>query len=125
VIYLFINRKKTTVAQKLPADLIPKLTSYIVYVDQLRRNHGYQLEDIAAMDETPIWLDMLAQTTVDHVGTRSIPIKTTGHEKARVTVVLAAKANGQKIKPLIVFKGVRMERGIDQVPGESSDKYCC
>jgi hypothetical protein len=56
------------VAQKLPADLIPKVLSYIVYVDQLRQNHGYQLEDIGAMDETPIWIDMVAETTVDHVG---------------------------------------------------------
>ena len=70
------------------------------------------------MDETPIWLDMLAQTTVDHVGAKSIPIKTTGHEKARVTIVLTAKASGQKMPPLIVFKGVRMERGVDQVSGK-------
>jgi hypothetical protein len=61
---------------------------------------------------------MLAQTTVEHVGTKSIPIKTTGHEKARVTIVLCAMASGRKIPPLIVFKGVRMERGVDQVAGK-------
>ncbi|GAA6088956.1 zinc finger protein 540-like [Tachysurus ichikawai] len=32
-------------------------------------------------------------------------MKTTGHEKSHLTVVLAAKADGTKLKPYIVFKG--------------------
>ncbi|XP_059360635.1 uncharacterized protein LOC132098591 [Carassius carassius] len=57
------------------------------------------------MDETAVWFDMVGSTTVDARGARSVPLKTTGHEKSRLTVVLAAKADGTKLKPYIVFKG--------------------
>ena len=54
------------------------------------------------MDETACWLDMPSNTTVD---ARSVPLKTTGHEKDNFTVILSALANGKKLKPYIVFKG--------------------
>ena len=104
-------------AQKLPDQLIPKLVSFILYVRKLRQKHEYDPEYIGAMDETPIWLDMVAETTLDHIGKKSIPIKSTGNQKARITVVLAAKANGDKLKPMIIFKGVRKEQGLDAVQG--------
>ena len=34
-------------------------------------------------------------------------MRTTGHEKGRFTVVLSAMADGKKLKPFVVFKGVR------------------
>ena len=72
------------------------------------------------MDETPLWCDMVSETTVDHVGAQTVSVKSTGNQKARITVVLAAKANGVKIKPMIVFKGVRKEQALDTVPGNIS-----
>ena len=39
------------------------------------------------MDETPVWCGMLSETTVDVTGKKSITLKSTGHEKARVSVV--------------------------------------
>ena len=36
-------------------------------------------------------------------------MKTTGHEKCRVSVCLAARANGTKLKPMVVFKGTKSE----------------
>ena len=32
-------------------------------------------------------------------------LKTTGHEKSKVTVTLAARKNGDKLKPYLVFPG--------------------
>ena len=55
------------------------------------------------MGETPVWSDMVSQTTVDRVGKRTITMKTTGHEKCRVSVCLAAKADGTKLKPFVVL----------------------
>ena len=42
------------------------------------------------MDETAVWAwaDMVANTTVDDIGTRSVSLKTTEHEKVRVSVCL-------------------------------------
>ena len=56
-------------------------------------------DDIIAMDETAVWLDMPGENTVDIVGVKSAPLRTTGHEKNRITVCLAAKASGRKLQP--------------------------
>ena len=98
-------RKRTTLAQKLPELIIPKLENFILYVRSLRIKKSYLPDDIIAMDETAVWLDMPGETTVDLVGVKSVPIRTTGHEKNRITVCLAAKASGRKLQPLVVFKG--------------------
>ena len=58
---------------------------------------------------------MAADGTVDFVGNKSVLIKTTGYEKSRVTVALAAKANGSKLLPFIVFKGKRVNKGLQKV----------
>lgn len=70
----------------------------------MQKAHNYQASQIIAMDETPVWSDMVSQTTVDASGKKTITIKSTGHEKSRVSVCLAAKADGTKLKPMIVFK---------------------
>ena len=58
---------------------------------------------------TAVWADMLSETTVDRVGSKAVNLKTTGHEKVRVSVCLAARADGSKLKPMIVFKGAVRE----------------
>ena len=46
-------------------------------------------------------------TTISCVGERSVSVRTSGHEKSRFTIALAAMADGKKLKPYHVFKGVR------------------
>ena len=50
---------------------------------------------------------MVSNTAVDVVGKKTVSMKTTGHEKCCVTAGLAAKGDGTKLKPFIVFKGCR------------------
>lgn len=70
------------------------------------------------MDETPLWMDMPGETTVTNTGDRTVTICTTGHDKGRFTIVLTAMADGRKLNPYVVFKGVRpiaelsKERGV-------------
>ena len=61
------------------------------------------------MDETSIWLDMLSSTMVDAKGTKTIRMKTTGHEKSKVSVCLTANADEKRLKPFIVFTGAKRE----------------
>ena len=112
-------RKRTTLAQSIPSQVVPKLLDFIVYTRSMIMKHieSEDLSLIGAMDETPIWLDMPGETTLDISGVRSVPVKSTGHHKSRVTVCLAAKANGQKLPPFIVFKGVRRDKEADKVSG--------
>lgn len=102
-------RRKTSVAQQDPERMVAKLVSYIIQVRRLQIKHNYAPCNIIAMDETPVWCDMISETTVDKSGIKTVTLKTTGQEKSRVSVVLAAKADGTKLKPMVVFKGAKRE----------------
>ena len=66
------RRQKTTVCQKLPDVLAPKVSSYLLYVRSKQLKFNFTLQNMGAMDETPIWIDMAADSTVDFVGNKSL-----------------------------------------------------
>uniref|UniRef100_A0A915JYL3 Reverse transcriptase RNase H-like domain-containing protein n=1 Tax=Romanomermis culicivorax TaxID=13658 RepID=A0A915JYL3_ROMCU len=72
----FAIRRRTMISQKLPADLIPKLTDFVIFVRQLQLKNNYALTSIFACDETAIWLDMLPDTTVDSIGVKQLAVPT-------------------------------------------------
>ncbi len=112
----FSLRRRTTVAQKDAP--IEKLANFVVFSSRHIESKNIQPANIIAMDETAVWFDMIGNSTVNARGARSVSVKTTGHEKARVTVALAAKADGTKLKPFIVFKGaVRDVKAMQNIPG--------
>ena len=102
-------RRKTTESQKDPEKLIDKLIAYVLQIRRQRKKIAYQNRDIIAMDETAVWQDMVSNTTVDNIGESTIRLKTTGHEKTKVSVCLTAKGDGTKLKPFIVFPGAKRE----------------
>ena len=112
-------RRKTTVCQNTPADCIPKLVSFVIHLRKEQIRHSYELQNIYAMDETACWFDMPSDTTVALTGARSVPLKTTGHEKDHYTVILTARADGMKMKPFVVFKGkgTRLIKDLKKIPG--------
>ena len=77
-------------------NLIDRLISFILNLRRKFHTKQYAIANVIAMDEKPIWLDMPSATTVNEAGASSVTIRSTGHEKDRVTVCLAGKANGQK-----------------------------
>ena len=99
-----VMRQKTKIAQKLPDDLDDKVVNFHTYVINLRKKHGYELSQIINMDETPMFFDMPGNRTVNKSGERTVFVKTTGHVKQHFTVVLACCADGNKLKPLVIFK---------------------
>jgi len=114
----FSVRRKTTTAQKHPVDMSEKIVSFILYVSHVKTKYGILPKDIISMDETNVWFDCVCGTTVDTVGTKTINIKTTGHEKAHCSVILAARGDGTNLAPYIVFKGnIRKVRSMSETPG--------
>lgn len=105
------NRRRTTIAQRLPDDLIEKQQAFLAFIMYQRIQHDYPLAYIGNMDETPVSFDLPANTTIDELGARSISIRTTGHEKANFTVVLTCMADGTKLPPLIIFKIKNIPKG--------------
>ena len=58
-------RRKTTVAQKDPEQLVDKLVAYVLQARILSKRFGYQPCNIIAKDETAVWADMTSETTVE------------------------------------------------------------
>jgi len=98
-------KRRTTIAQKEPEKLIEKMVSFILFMEHARKKINASPGDIYAMDETAVWFDMVGEATVAAKGAKSIPLKSTGHEKLRFTVVLTATGDGVKLKPYVVFLG--------------------
>ena len=61
-----------------------------------RKRFDFALKNIINMDETPMCFDMPGNTTMDKVGSKTVSVKTTGHERQHFTVVLACQADGKK-----------------------------
>ena len=51
--------------------------------------------------------ELPATRTLEFTGNQTVPITTCGADKQSFTVALAVKANGEKLPPKIIFKGVR------------------
>jgi transposase-like protein len=106
-----VNRRKTTVAQRLPENYVEQQSDFLSYVLFRRKEHQYPLSLIANMDETPLAFNLPSNTTVEQRGTKTISTLSTGHERANFTVVLACMADGTKLPPVIIFKLVKIPRG--------------
>ena len=96
--------RRTSIGQKDPQQLINRLVSYVIHARRMQMRYNFKASQIYAMDETPVWQDMVGTTTVSKVGSQDVVLKSTGHEKARVSVCLTARADGTKLKPFIVAK---------------------
>ena len=77
-----------------------------------RRRADYPLSRIYNMDETTMPFELPSNRTLEFSGSRTVPIKSCGAEKPSFTVVLAVAADGTKVPPKVIFKGVRTPRDL-------------
>lgn len=110
-------REKTTVAQRMPEHVEEKIVSFHKFVIRMRKMRNYPVKCIGNMDETAVYFDMPGNSTLHHKGEKSVIIRTTGHEKEKVTVMLAAMADGRKLPPVVILKGKRDPPASDVPPG--------
>lgn len=105
-------RTKTTLAQRLPQDLEEKTVQFHRFVIALRQRYGHSLSRLFNMDETPMRFELPSSRTLEFSGSRTVPVKSCGAEKRSFTVTLAVAADGQKLPPSVIFKGVRTPRDL-------------
>lgn len=55
------------------------------------------------MGETPICFEMIARTTIEKIGEKSVNVRSFGSDRNRV--ILCIGASGYKAPPLLIFKG--------------------
>jgi hypothetical protein len=59
---------------------------------------------MGSTDKTPVFFHMLANTTVDTKCSKSLLIKTTGHEKLKINVMPSDLADERNITPFVIFR---------------------
>ena len=97
-------RTKTKISQKMPMAYENKILEFHKYVINLRKDTHFEMGQIANMDEVPLSFDVPSNKTVDFKGSKTVTIKTSGHEKTHFTAVLACCADGTKLPPFLIFK---------------------
>src|SRR2546429_6216953 len=98
------NRRKTTIAQRLPEDYIEQQSKFLSYVLYLRKENDYPLSLIRNMDKTTMAFNLPSSTTIEQSGLKTISILSTNHKCFNFTVVLAYMIDGTKLPPVIIFK---------------------
>ena len=70
--------------------------------------HSYPLTHIYGGDETGMWLDGLNRTTVDFKEAHKVWLRAAGATRLRITILLAARADGNKLPPLVLIPRKRI-----------------
>lgn len=115
--YRFMKRKKlsvrvrTTIGQALPTDYEEKQASFRDYIHTVIKEQKFPDSHVINMDEVPLTFDCPPNRTVDSKGVKTITVATTGNERTAFTCVLACAANGDKLKPLLIFKRKTVPKG--------------
>ena len=127
----FVSRNKlscstvTSQGQKVPSNASDLAKEFLQYTHHHIKSKDFQPSFIANMDETPVWFDLPSSRSYDFRGVKYVPAKTTGKEKLRYTVVLAAMADGKKLPTMVIFKVLKNpKRNISNRYRSSSESLC-
>ena len=101
------TRVITSDGQKIPTDASDLAKKFIDECQVSLAEREYPMFAIGNMDETPMWFDMPSNRSIDFRGVKTVLSKTTGKEKMRYTVVLAALADESKLTPMLIFRGLK------------------
>ena len=101
------TRAKTTLAQQLPANMEDKVMQFHRFVLRSDQRWGYDLSCILDMDKTPTRFELPATRTLEFTRNRTVPVLSCGADKQSFALALTVKANGEKLPPKVIFKGVR------------------
>jgi len=118
-------RCRTGDGYALPVDFENRTLAMITEVLRLQREFDVSDEHIINCDETAIFLDAVTARTVDHRGSKSVRVRSTGKEKSRVTCMIAVSMSGAMLKPMVILKGKSIGRLRNFTPSESARQGIC
>jgi hypothetical protein len=85
-------------------EIVERGAKFLMHFRFLRDKFGVTNENIWNLDETSIFVDEDEDTTIEHVGAKSVFVKTAGLSKIRLIGICLASAAGQKKLPTIITK---------------------
>jgi hypothetical protein len=98
-------RQKSILLKKSLTFLGVPCTDCVVAVNERNRMYHVANDFIINMDETPLYNDQSPRKTIANRGQRSVHGKKTRTGEYRSTVILAISLSGNKLPPMIIFKG--------------------
>ena len=98
-------RKGTHIGQGIKEESLKEASLFWNEVHKCIKEEGFTKYNIFNMDETPLFFNMVPNTTIAKRGKKSIIIKTQNQQKCRISVLLCIAADGSKLPPLIILKG--------------------
>ena len=87
-----------------PKNFEQDLLNYQRYITNLRKTGNFQMGQIAIADKTAIYLVMPPNYTLEKKAVKAVHLKTTGCERLRLTVMLAATDDGRTFTTLVNFE---------------------
>lgn len=113
------KRRMLTFAER---NVTEKLVVFVTQTAQMIERLKVQTVNIIAVDRTAVCFDKVVGSVAAAADVRrsgGAPLRATAPENNQFTVVLAAKADGTKLEPCVVFKGSSVEevRAMEDVSG--------
>jgi hypothetical protein len=121
----------THTAQVDPQDAIDLALQWVQYIRPIVSGPNVGKKWVINMDQSPIWFSMHPkQTTLDLKGATSlINGRRTSENGTRFTCTLAILANGDKLRPFLIFKGTKdgdiATRELPTNPNRVAIDFCC
>lgn len=93
--------------QKLPPNTLEQIYDFIkeCFIEIIYYQIDENIDLIANVDETPIWMELKFENTISKIGKKEIRIKSFNLDQHRFSLVLCITAAGNKLPPMIVFRG--------------------
>jgi len=98
-------RRITHLCLKTPAELENDVIDFLSEVHKIRKDLDIPLENILNFDEMALYYDQIPSYSYDKKGIAHPLLKVSKLHKKRITVGLTITATGEKLQPLLIFKG--------------------
>lgn len=98
-------RRRTRVAQHLPADAEATKARYSNRIMKSLAIRAVEKSMFVNMDQTPLWFDAIPTTTIEETGARTVFIRSGASSNQRATLAISVAFDGTKLPLFIVFKG--------------------
>ena len=103
--YNLSYRRITHLCLKTPSELENDVLDFLSELHKLRKALDIPPENILNFDEMALYYDQIPAYTYDKKGTGHPLLKLSKLQKKRLTVGLTITSSGEKLRPLLIFKG--------------------
>ncbi|KAG7368805.1 DDE superfamily endonuclease [Nitzschia inconspicua] len=106
----FAIRRITHTSQTDPNEMVLEAQNWLAIMRPIVSAPDVQQKFILNMDQTPMFLSMCPHSSLNLQGERTVNGRRTTDSGSRFTVTCTVSANGDKLKPFLIFKGERTGR---------------